>query len=49
VFKCRECGLLIDRDHNGARNILLRAMREIAPIELGALQDGAMADMPCLA
>jgi putative transposase len=49
VFKCRECGLLIDRDHNGARNILLRALREIAPIELGALQDGAMADMPCLA
>jgi putative transposase len=24
VFKCNECDLLIDRDINGARNILIR-------------------------
>jgi putative transposase len=47
TFKCRACGLVIGRDHNGARNILLRALRDIVPA--GALQDGAMVDIPCLA
>lgn len=26
VYKCNECNLIIDRDFNGARNILLRAL-----------------------
>jgi IS605 OrfB family transposase len=47
IFKCRACDLVIGRDHNGARNVLLRALRDIVPS--GALQDGAMVDMPCLA
>lgn len=28
VFRCRDCGFHADRDHNGARNIMLRALRE---------------------
>lgn len=28
TFKCQECGMEIDRDINGSRNILLRAVRE---------------------
>jgi transposase len=27
TFVCRRCNVVIDRDHNGARNILLRAIR----------------------
>jgi putative transposase len=32
TFKCSNCGIVIDRDLNGARNILLRAMRDTARI-----------------
>ncbi len=28
VFRCRGCGLVIDRDVNGARGIFLRALRD---------------------
>jgi putative transposase len=28
VYKCSRCGVTLDRDINGARNILLRAMRD---------------------
>ena len=28
VFKCGECDLKIDRDHNGARNILIKTLTE---------------------
>ncbi|GAQ87932.1 hypothetical protein KFL_003890030 [Klebsormidium nitens] len=48
VFKCPRCGVVLDRDCNGARNVLLRAMREEPPSR-GAMQDGATVDMPCLA
>ncbi|CAG8833314.1 26403_t:CDS:1, partial [Gigaspora margarita] len=27
-FKCDECGLIIDRDVNGARNILLKLLSQ---------------------
>lgn len=30
AFKCPSCGHEIDRDHNGARNIMLRALRDTA-------------------
>lgn len=28
-FKCRKCGLKIDRDYQGARNILLKAITQL--------------------
>jgi len=28
IYKCSECGLHLDRDFNGARNIMLRALRD---------------------
>ncbi|MGB7710177.1 MAG: zinc ribbon domain-containing protein, partial [Microcoleus sp.] len=28
VFKCPECGHILDRDQNGAFNILLKALRD---------------------
>ena len=31
VFECPRCGVVLDRDCNGARNVLLRAMREDPP------------------
>lgn len=34
VFKCPDCGLTISRDINGARNILLRAMPDLADVVL---------------
>ncbi|CAG8498739.1 19524_t:CDS:2 [Gigaspora margarita] len=30
-FKCDECGLIIDRDVNGARNILLKLLSQVTP------------------
>ena len=34
VFKCPRCGLVVSRDINGARNILLRAMPGLADVVL---------------
>jgi putative transposase len=28
-YKCKECGLLVDRDHNGSRNILIRQLEKL--------------------
>ena len=48
VFECPRCGVVLDRDCNGARNVLLRAMREEPPSR-GAMRDGATIDISCLA
>ena len=34
VFRCPSCGLIVSRDINGARNILLRAMPDLADVVL---------------
>jgi putative transposase len=33
IFKCPECGHTLDRDFNGACNILLKALRDTSLIE----------------
>ena len=30
VYRCKECGLVVDRDINGARNIWIRSVEEVA-------------------
>ena len=30
IYRCKECGLVVDRDVNGARNIWIRSLQEVA-------------------
>ena len=30
IYSCKKCGSKIDRDYNGARNIMLRALRDVS-------------------
>lgn len=44
IHRCLHCGLTMDRDHNAARNILLRAQGVVALRDANVDQIGSIAD-----